>query len=139
MAKAKSEEKMTNKWCFGCGEKNPIGLKLEFAEENGVYVTHFTPREEHQSYDGTIHGGIIATLLDEVMGRYLYIVKGRNIATAKLEVRFRQPTPVGKELTIRGWIVKERGKLIETAGTMALADGTITAEGHAMLLDAGKK
>jgi uncharacterized protein (TIGR00369 family) len=130
---------MSNDWCFGCGKHNPIGLKLTFAEEDGVYIARFTPRAEHQSYDGTIHGGIISTLLDEVMGRYLYVNKGRNVATAKLEVRFRKPTPIGQELTIRGWVVKERGKLIETAGTVALADGTVTAEGHAMLMDAGQR
>ena len=130
---------MSNDWCFGCGKHNPIGLKLKFAEEDGVYVTHFTPRPEHQSYDGTIHGGIISTLLDEIMGRYLFVEKGRNVVTAKLETRFRKPTPVGQELTIRGWVVKERGKVIEMESTIALPDGTITAEGRAMLMDGGKK
>jgi uncharacterized protein (TIGR00369 family) len=129
---------MSNDWCFACGKLNPIGLKLTFAEEGNVYVARFTPGIEHQSYDGTIHGGIIATLLDEVMGRYLYATEGRNVVTAKLETRFRKPTPVGQELTIRGWIVKQRGKVIEMEGTVATADGTITAEGKAMLVE-GKK
>ncbi|MFA4994194.1 MAG: PaaI family thioesterase [Bdellovibrionales bacterium] len=128
---------MSNDWCFACGKLNPIGLKLKFVEENGVYISRFTPRPEHQSYDGTIHGGIISTLLDEIMGHYLY-VKGRNVVTAKLETRFRKPTPLGQELTIRGWVVKERGKVIEMEATVALPDGTITAEGRAMLMDAGK-
>ncbi len=129
---------MSNDWCFCCGKMNPIGLKLTFAEENGVYVSRFTPRPEHQSYDGTIHGGIISAVLDEIMGRYLFVEKGRNVVTAKLETRFRKPTPVGQELTIRGWIVKERGKVIEMEATVALPDGTITAEGKAMLMENGK-
>ncbi|MFA5040180.1 MAG: PaaI family thioesterase [Bdellovibrionales bacterium] len=126
---------MSNDWCFGCGKLNPIGLKLAFEEIDGVYVTHFTPHDEHQSYDGTIHGGIISTLLDEAMGRYLYVAKGRNVATAKLEVRFRKPTPVGQELTVSGWVVRERGKMIEMEGKVALQDGTVTAEGRAMMME----
>ena len=61
-----------NDWCFGCGRLNPCGLKLEFSELDGDYVTHFTGRPEHQGYDGIMHGGIISTLLDEIMARYIY-------------------------------------------------------------------
>ncbi len=126
---------MSNNLCFGCGKDNPIGLKLSFAEENGSYVSRFTPREEHQSYDGTIHGGILSTLLDETMGRFLYIVQKRNVATARLEIRFRKPARVGQELTVSGWVVKERGKLIETEGKIALSDGTVVAEGKATMME----
>ncbi len=130
-------EEDRNQWCFACGVKNPIGLKLKFAEEGDKYVARFTAGPEHQSYDGIVHGGIISTLLDEIMGRYPY-VKGVDTVTARLEIRYRKPTPIGEELTVTGWIVNRRGRLYEMAGTVALPDGTVTAEGKATLMAAGK-
>jgi acyl-coenzyme A thioesterase PaaI-like protein len=126
-----------NQWCFACGPENPIGLKLTFAEEGDKYVSRFTAGPEHQSYDGIVHGGIISTLLDEIMGRYPY-AKGEDTVTARLEVRYRKPTPIGVELTITGWIVERRGRLYEMAGTVALPDGTVSAEGKATLMVARK-
>jgi uncharacterized protein (TIGR00369 family) len=121
-----------NNWCFVCGEANPIGLHLTFREENEVYMSTFTPGPEHQSYNGVLHGGIISTLLDEIMGRYIY-AKGQTAVTAKLEVRFRAPTPIGQPLTICGRIVGQKGSMYEMAGSIALADGTVTAEGKAII------
>ncbi|WP_425058418.1 hypothetical protein SCACP_30690 [Sporomusa carbonis] len=119
-----------NQWCFACGPRNPIGLKLNFREENDTYLTTFTPGPEHQGYDGIVHGGLVSTLLDEIMARYLY-AKGLNAVTAKLEVRFRHPTPIGRELTVSSWITGRRGKMYELAGKVTLPDGTVTAEGKA--------
>lgn len=122
-----------NTWCFACGPDNPIGLKLDFSEEGEKYVARFTAGPEHQGYDGIVHGGIVSTLLDEIMARYPY-AKGEDTVTARLEIRYRQPTPVGRELTVTGWIVSKRGRIYETAGTVALADGTVTAEGKATVM-----
>lgn len=120
----------SNQWCFACGKDNPIGLKLEFIEDEDGYSTTFTAGPEHQSYDGIMHGGLISTILDEVMVRYLY-AKGFTAVTARLEVRFRQPTPIGVKLTIKAAIQSQRGKLYEVRGKMTLPDGTVTAEGKA--------
>ncbi|TCL36228.1 acyl-CoA thioesterase FadM [Anaerospora hongkongensis] len=119
--------------CFVCGPKNPIGLKLQFREENGQYMTEFTAGQEHQSYDGIVHGGLVSTVLDEVMARYIY-AKGLHAVTARLEVRYRQPTPIEQPLTVVGWITRERGKLYELAGEIRLADGTVTADGKATVV-----
>ena len=119
-------------WCFVCGKDNPIGLHLTFSEEKEAYVSHFTPGREHQSYNGILHGGMISTLLDEIMARYIY-AKGKNAVTAKLEVRFRAPTPIGEMLTIRGWIVGKKGAMYEMASSISLPDGTVTAEGKALI------
>lgn len=119
-----------DEWCFACGRDNPIGLKLSFREENDTYISTFTPGPEHQGYGGIMHGGLVSTLLDEVMARYLY-AKGFTAVTAKLEVRFRHPTPIGQELSICGWITGQRGKMYELAGKITLPDGTVTAEGKA--------
>lgn len=119
-----------DEWCFACGRDNPIGLKLDFHEENDTYISTFTPAPEHQGYGGIMHGGLVSTLLDEIMARYLY-AKGLTAVTAKLEVRFRHPTPIGQELRICGWITGQRGKMYELAGNISLPDGTVTAEGKA--------
>lgn len=120
----------TNQCCFACGKDNPIGLKLTFLEQEDCYTTTFTAGPEHQGYDGIMHGGLVSTLLDEVMAGYIYH-KGFNAVTARLEVRFRQPTPIGQLLHVTAKIVSQRGKLYELRGQVALPDGTVTAEGKA--------
>jgi len=123
---------LINQWCFACGKDNPIGLKLEFIEDEDGYSTTFTGGPEHQSYDGIMHGGLVSTLLDEVMARYIHI-KGFNAVTARLEVRFRNPTPIGQQLTATAKIVSQRGKLYEVKGVITLPNGTVTAEGKATI------
>ncbi len=127
-----------NTWCFACGHDNPISLKMKFSVEGDKYVSRWTAGPEHQSYDGIVHGGIVSTLLDEIMGRYPYSAQRLNTVTARLEVRYRRPTPIGQELTVTGWIVSQRGRIYETAATVALPDGTVTAEAKATLMAVGK-
>ena len=120
-------------WCFACGLKNPFGLKMEFYWEGEDYLCRFTPRKEHQGYDEIMHGGLVSTLLDEVMGRSLYIQKIEAV-TARLEVRYRQPTPIGQELVIRGQMIEKRGKIRRLAANITLPDGTVTAEANATMM-----
>lgn len=119
-----------NQWCFGCGPLNPIGLKLKFQQENDCYVTNFTAGPEHQSYNGIVHGGILSTLLDETMVRYLY-AKGLNAVTARMELRYREQTPIGQPLQITSRILKQKRNLYEMAGEIRLPDGTVSVEGKA--------
>lgn len=119
-----------NQWCFACGPQNPFGLKLSFSEENDIYISHFTGLPQHQGYDGIMHGGIVSTLLDEIMARYLY-TKGLKAVTARLEIRFNKPTPIGVPLLLQGRITKDRGRIYEMEGTIELPDGTVTAQGTA--------
>jgi uncharacterized protein (TIGR00369 family) len=121
---------LENQWCFGCGKENPIGLKLDFIEQDETYSTTFTAGPEHQGYDGIMHGGLVSTLLDEVMARYIH-AKGLNAVTARLDIRFRQPTPIGQQLTAIAKIAGKRGNMYELVGEITLPDGTITAQGKA--------
>ena len=127
------EEIKRDDWCFACGLKNPFGLKMEFYWEGEDYLCRFTPRKEHQGYDEIMHGGLVSTLLDEVMGRSLYIQKIEAV-TARLEVRYRQPTPIGQELLIRGQMIEKRGKIWRLAAHITLPDGTVTAEANATMM-----
>ena len=122
------EEK--NTWCFACGKNNPIGLKLKFREEDDTYSTTFTAQKEHQGYDGIVHGGIVSVLLDEVMAGYIY-AKGANAVTARLEVRYHEPTPILEELTVSAQVLNHKNNIYELKGEVKLPDGRITASGKA--------
>jgi len=117
----------TSKMCFVCGVDNPHGLHLQFrVEENAVWVD-FTPREEHQGWPGVVHGGIIAALLDEVMGRTSFLLDLWAV-TGTMNVRYVRPVPVGQPLTIRAEITSARSRAIETHAVLTLADGTVGAQ-----------
>ncbi len=127
-----TEDKKEYTYCFACGKDNPIGLHLDFQFEGDVFAATYTVPREYQSYDGVVHGGIISTFLDEAMGGYLHN-KGYKGVTARLNVRFRQSTPVGETVKIMSWITAQRGKFIDMSATVALLDGTVTAEGTAKM------
>ncbi len=118
-------------YCFGCGAANPEGLRLRFAVDEGRRSAEatFTPRPEHQGYAGLTHGGIIAALLDEAMLKLCWEL-GIPAVTARLGVELRRPAPVGEELRVRGWIVEDKGKLVEAEAEITNSRGEVVAEGR---------
>ncbi len=123
--------------CFVCGRQNPVGLKLSFYETGPDEVTaHFTPAEHYQGYPGVLHGGIVASLLDEVGGRVIMIGDhSRFMMTAKLDIKYRQPTPVGQPLTVVGRLLKQRGRLALAHAEIRLPDGQVSAEAELTLAE----
>src|SRR5512135_763647 len=110
------EKQPSSKMCFVCGRNNPIGMHLHFyADDTGRVHATYTPHEEHQSYPGVMHGGLITALLDEIIGRTA-IASDLWCMTAKLEVRFKRPVPIGEPLRIVGEITRHRGRLLEGRG-----------------------
>lgn len=128
-------EFVADQMCFACGRDNPVGLQLKFVEEEDCYVTHFVADRVFQGYEGIIHGGILATLLDEVMARYVW-EKAGPAATARLQIEYRHPAPTGQRIEVRGWIKAQRrnGKVFETAALARLQDGTLLAEATGMVV-----
>jgi len=123
------KRQVNSRMCFVCGLENPIGLRLVFEEDEERVWAKFTPREEHQGFPGILHGGLTGTLLDEVMGRCLMVGgEERWMLSAKLEVRYRKPIPIGEPLTVMGEVVQDRGRLIETRGEIRLSDGCLVAQ-----------
>lgn len=120
-------ELLDNDGCFCCGKKNPIGLKLEFEKKDGKYYTRFTPREEHQGYVGITHGGIISTILDEVMVRYLW-TEGINSVTAEMTIRLKKPARTGKELTFCAEMEENNRRIIRCKAEARDPDGELIAE-----------
>lgn len=113
--------------CFACGPNNPIGLHLKFEFEDGGYVARFTPRREHMGYSGIVHGGILSTLMDEAMARMVYAM-GHWAVTADMQVRFKKPAPVGRELIVTGRLVSERGRIIDCTAEARDAEGELYVE-----------
>ena len=88
------------KHCFGCGRDNPIGLKLDMKLDGDRCVAYFTPKAEHESYGDRMHGGLTSTLLDEVMGDYVFRKAGKPAYTARLEIRFRSAIRIGETVKV---------------------------------------
>jgi len=113
--------------CLVCGLKNESGLKAAFYElENGDVAAVFTPRTEHQSYPGRLHGGIAAGILDEVIGRAM-LIRSRNAwgVTVELSLRYKKPVPLDEELTAVGRITKDSRRLFEGCGEILLRNGEV--------------
>ena len=100
--------------CFVCGESNPIGLQLKFETDGRIVRTRFVPRPEHVGFKQTIHGGLLATLLDEIMA-WVCIVQTRRFGyCAELNVRFLQPARPGAIITATAQLERNlRDKLFE--------------------------
>jgi acyl-coenzyme A thioesterase PaaI-like protein len=79
--------------CFVCGESNPIGLNLRSETDGRVVRIRFTPRKEHIGFAHTVHGGLIATVLDEIMTWACAVPTKRFAYCAALNVRYVQPVP----------------------------------------------
>ena len=114
--------------CFACGSANPIGLHLHFFAIPDGCISFFTPRREHQSYNDRMHGGLIMTLMDEVMGNYLFLKTGIPAYTGKMESRFRSPILIGETVKVICREVKRKGPLAVMEAEVIHEDGTVAAE-----------
>ncbi|MBN1366983.1 MAG: PaaI family thioesterase [Dehalococcoidales bacterium] len=119
--------------CFGCGADNPAGLKLKFKWDGGKAVAEFTPQEAHQGWPGVVHGGLLATMLDEA-GGWCSMEKGLDMVTAKMEVLFRNPAEIGVPLIITGAILRENTKRFEAYSCITTRDGTVIAESNSVYI-----
>ena len=116
--------------CFGCGQDNPIGLKLSFQWDGETTRAEFTPNKLHQGLAGVVHGGIITCILDEAMGYAAYF-EGVNCVTAEMRVRLRRPALIDEPLVITSHVTKKTRKLVKTKAAISLKDGTLIADGTA--------
>lgn len=123
----------TDHGCFGCGERNPIGLHLKFYRHNDGIQAQFTPNESFEGYVHMMHGGIVATLLDEAMS-WAVIDRGYLAVTAKMDVHFRRPVPVSESLTVIGRVERDRRRAIEASGEIRNREGTVLASATGLFM-----
>jgi acyl-coenzyme A thioesterase PaaI-like protein len=114
--------------CFACGKDNPIGLHIDFHFDGEQCTGNFTPDANHVGWADTVHGGIIYAALDDVTANVLYR-QGRKAHTAKCEIRYRQPLVVGEAIRLKGWIEREKGRLVILKGEARRAtDDSLVAD-----------
>jgi acyl-coenzyme A thioesterase PaaI-like protein len=125
--------------CFVCGRENPLGLRMEFVEDHSALEVraNLVVPDEFQSYPGVVHGGIVAAMLDETAGRTVLLDGSDDdfMATLRLTVRYRMPTPTGVPLTVVGRLERRSGTGARARGEVRLPDGSVTAECECLLAD----
>lgn len=99
--------------CFACGQLNVHGLHLDLHARSGRCWTELSLPERFQGWEGIAHGGIICTILDEVMA-WAIVGEDAWAVTARLQVEFKRPIPVGMPIRGEGWIVQRRRRVLET-------------------------
>lgn len=100
--------------CFVCGEANPLGLNLRFETDGQRVWAQFTPRGEHMGFKDVIHGGLLATVLDEIMVWACAVRTGRFAYSVEMTVRYHRPARPGERLLLSGELTaNRRGRLFE--------------------------
>jgi len=122
--------------CYACGSANEHGLHMSFRLEGDRTICDYQPLPFQAGYPGRMHGGVVSAMLDEAMGYAVYYAREWG-ATARLNIRFRQPVPMDQPLRAEAWIVKNRGRLMELRAELKSPDGAVLAEadGTFMKLD----
>jgi acyl-coenzyme A thioesterase PaaI-like protein len=131
-----THKKLQNsKHCFVCGLENDFGLKLSFYQEGeGTVVANYTVPDHYQGYPGVVHGGIITSMMDEILGRVFMIDDpDRFMFTAKLTTRYRKPVPTETPLKMIGKIVKDRGRIAESKVELFGPGGELLAEAEGLM------
>ena len=110
-----SDFRITPHHCFACGELNETGLHLKLQLASGRCQVELTLPSQFEGWEGLIHGGIVCTILDEVMA---WALVERDVwgVTARMSVDFRRPVLVGQAIRAEGWIVESKRRIQRTAG-----------------------
>jgi uncharacterized protein (TIGR00369 family) len=121
--------------CFGCGPANPNGLKLEFflAPDRAV-VCSATISNLFEGPPGCLHGGIIATLLDEAMSKAVR-ARGFLSMTRRMEVDYRRPVPSGAPIRIEGRLVRSEGRKHWAEAQILDSEGAVLAQANALFIE----
>ena len=124
-----------NDMCYACGKNNAKGLHLEFSfiEQEKRIETTFVPSDDYQGWKGVLHGGIIATLLDETMAKLAQRL-GYRALTASLDIRFKNVAKTSEPLYVNAEVVRFTKKLIYAKAVASRGDDSAIAEAQARLM-----
>ena len=117
--------------CFACGTANPIGLHLDFYRLGDSICSEITLGREYEGWENMAHGGIISTLLDEVMSWTLIYFKRVFFVTRKMQIKYVKPVLIGESLTVKGRILREDSRLVEVKGEILDSEGRVLARSKA--------
>jgi uncharacterized protein (TIGR00369 family) len=116
--------------CFACGTLNADGLQLQLHVDGGRCWTDLEIPARFQGWNEIAHGGIVSTILDEVMAWSLVEHDTWGV-TARLTVEFKRPVPLGTRIHAEGWVVEPHRRVFRTAGHLLDAEGRVLAEADA--------
>lgn len=122
-----------SKMCAICGKDNEYGVHAQFYNmEDGSVMTKFKYRQEHQSYPGRVHGGLITAMLDEMGLRALWAKEGSEEkfgVTMSLDTKYRKPVPYDEEIIGKGIVIKENNKFFVVDSKIMDLQGNVLANG----------
>ena len=123
--------------CFVCGRNNPAGLAMQFYDDGADTVTgSIVMPEQYQGYPEIVHGGVLAAILDEVVGRTAMIEDHhRFMMTVNMTLQYRKPVTVGSHIKAVGKRERLRGRICKASGQILLDDGSIACEAALTLAD----
>lgn len=118
--------------CFGCSPDNPIGIHMEFYENRDEIISFWHPQTQYQGWVDTMHGGILATIIDETAGWVVFRKLQTSGMTTKLELKYRKPVMTTEpQITVRGHIVEQRRNLVTIDVSIENSKGETCVEGRA--------
>ena len=117
-------------YCLCCGDKNPLGFKMKFRFEGDRLLSEVAVPKAFQGFAGVVHGGVLGTLLDELMVN-LHWLKGVKTVTAEYQVRLRAACPTDRKILLAAWPVEAKRNLYFVASEARLEDGSLVAEATA--------
>jgi uncharacterized protein (TIGR00369 family) len=122
--------------CFGCGGANAGGMKLAFEQDDAARCIRgrFRLGDEYSGGPGFLHGGIIAVLLDEAMGK-VNRFRGVRAVTAELKIEYLRPVLVGDEIVVEAREVEANGRNLFHEGEIRNAKGDVLARGRGRFVD----
>ncbi|MBI2893974.1 MAG: PaaI family thioesterase [Deltaproteobacteria bacterium] len=115
----------TTKGCFGCGTENPVSLGIApTLDDDGRVRAPFTARQEHRGLSQIAHGGIVATVCDEMMGFAMSVYGGKDLyVTTSLELRFLKAVRLGAPMIAEAWCTSRRGRVVHVRARVLSPDG----------------
>ena len=119
--------------CFGCSPANRQGMKLKFTEDDAGVASVFRVAQRFEGPPGHVHGGIIATILDEAMGK-VNRKKGVVALTRRMSIDYLQPVPLGVKLRAVGWAVRQEGRKHFMVGEIRTLSGDVLARSEGLFI-----
>lgn len=116
--------------CFVCGDKNPIGLNVAFFSDDDRVTAEYVAGRNFEGYKDILHGGILSSLLDEVMIRAV-LDKDIFCLTSEINVKFRKMVKIGDKLFLEGKLAEDRGRILVARGKITNQDNEVVATGEA--------
>jgi acyl-coenzyme A thioesterase PaaI-like protein len=124
--------------CFGCGPVHPAGFRLRFSEEGDDVVTRFVPGDGYQGPPGIMHGGLVATLADELAAWVLVMKLGKFGFTASMNLKLHRAVRTGVEVVGRARVAKNLRRVVDVSLELAQGDEpAVSGELRFVLLDKG--